>query len=226
MSYPRDLDALNEAVVRTAGGEGVPPMLARQALSETLALADRGSLFAQEHPLGFIHFELTPVLARVERRRIRMHAWTQESVLRADPAGRIHDHLWMLRSSVLVGGLEDQILSAVPDPEGDYKASGVLYGTEVNALSTIDGFWTLTEVGRRHVWAGSSYQLQHGEIHLTRVLAFPTVTLAVTEEEGTDPPMVFSPRDSGAHVAAPRTRLDGAVARSSLDQALASIERA
>ncbi len=158
-------------------------------------MADRAqSISATKHPLGFIHAELTPLVPSIPAgTRVRLHIW-KDPVFVADELGLIHDHIWSLKSCVLMGVLTDVTLEPIASPEGEYVGFRVGYG-ETNQFR-LEGRWCLTESTRRSISAGQVYSLQPRIVHRTEVSIFPLVTLLVTvdKKDGGPGPMVYSRR--------------------------------
>lgn len=150
------------------------------------------NILATTHPLGFIHAELTPLVPDLpEGTRARLHVWTDSSYV-SDELGLVHDHIWVLKSCVLIGALIDVTLVPVAAPDGEFAGFRVSYGT-ANEFR-LEGRWHLTECARRRFGPGQVYTLPARVIHRTEVAGFPLVTLLVTVEENDDGlgPMIYS----------------------------------
>lgn len=166
-----------------------------------------------QHPLGFLHLDLSALSARGAA---RLHLWTEEFMARADPLGRLHDHTWELRSTVLVGELTDHVLTPVGDSRGEYLAHVVHYGATGNRIEVRPGRWRLEEVDARVVRAGQSYHLGSRRVHRTEISVLPTATLVLPIEHGGPGPSVFAPQKLADVRAAPRTPIDPEFAASVL----------
>ncbi len=166
-----------------------------------------------QHPLGFLHLDLSGLS---ERGAARLHLWAAEFIAMADPLGRLHDHTWELRSTVLAGELTDHVLTPAPDANGEYLAHVVQYGPAGNRVRVRPGRWRLDAVDVRHVRAGQHYRLAPRLVHRTEVSVVPTATLVLPIEHGGPGPTVFAPRELGDVRAAPRTPIEPRVAASAL----------
>jgi hypothetical protein len=166
-----------------------------------------------QHPLGFLHLDLSGLS---ERGAARLHLWTEEFMAKADPLGRLHDHTWELRSTVLVGELTDHVLTPVPDGRGEYLAHVVHYDATGNRVGVRPGRWRLDEVDVRCVRAGQSYRLAPRLVHRTEISVLPTATLVLPIERGGPGPIVFAPQELADVRAAPRTPIDPRAATSAL----------
>ncbi len=176
-------------------------------------IADESHNFrAFRHPLGFIHAELTELLdEQAAGLRVRLHMWTVPCP-RSDALGLVHDHMWELKSCVLVGGLTDLAIEAVPDERGSHDAVRVTYGSENDF--THEGRFNLKEVRRRHVGAGRVYQIPSRRIHETVIETAPVVTLLVSQNDppGSPGPLVYSPHPAEA----PGTAVRAAISASEM----------
>lgn len=178
------------------------------------AAADMAALLpVTQHPLGFLHLDLSELS---ERGAARLHLWTKEFMAKADTLGRLHDHTWELRSTVLVGQLTDHVLRPVQDPSGEYLAHKVHYEATGNRVELRPGRWRLEEVDERTVPAGQSYQLAPRLVHRTEVSVLPTATLVRPFERGGQGPTVFAPRELSDVRAATRMQIDSRIASAAL----------
>lgn len=166
-----------------------------------------------QHPLGFLHLDLSELS---EQRAARLHLWDAEFVARADPLGRLHDHTWELRSTVLAGELRDHVLAPVQDLRGEFVAHVVHYDPMGNRIEARPGRWRLDEVTVRHLHVGQSYHLPPRMVHRTEVSILPTATLVLPIERGGPGPVVFSPHNLTDVRAATRMPIDPAAAASAL----------
>jgi hypothetical protein len=140
------------------------------------------------HPLGFFHFELTPLVAGTSR--VRLHVWSSESAKHRDDLGLIHEHTWELASSVLVGRLDDVVLAAEQANNGQYTCARLDYRT--NELHQAPGKFNVHARLRRSMGPGETYQLPAGTLHLTEVMTVPTVTLVVAKETSRTSVRIFT----------------------------------
>lgn len=204
-------DLLGQATDAVSSGSGLSATSAAQVLRSVAGIC--AELAATQHPLGFLHVDLSPL---VPCGSARLHLWNEEFVGQADPLGRLHDHTWELRSAVLAGSLVDHVLEPSSDPRGPLVAYAVRYGNHANQLERLAGHWRLEEVEARSVGVGSIYSLAAGLVHRTEVSELPTVTLVVPIERGGPGPRVFASsalKDVGA---APRRPVSAQAVRAAL----------
>ena len=110
-----------------------PAFGAADAVRAVLASVDR--VIASEHPLGFLHLELTPLVGLSAGERLRMHLW-DASCEPHDELGLLHDHVWSLESSVLVGELSDSEYLVYYCEDGEYDEISIRYGRTIVREST------------------------------------------------------------------------------------------
>ena len=199
----------------------VPPALARRALDEVAAALPL--LAVRQHPLGFMHVDLEPVSGRAGA---RLHVWTGTFLAGADTLGRLHDHVWELRSAVLAGRLVDHVLEPEPAPLGEHRAYRVRYGPKGNALEPLPGRWSLRESAARERGRGQSYALAPGLVHRTEIVDLPTATLvlavAVLGDRGG--PSVYVPHGQGPGRAADRPPVPRGAALRAIEQAKQALD--
>lgn len=169
-----------ESALHSLRAGDYPALAAHGVLTE--ALSNRDRISAWRHPLGFIHVELTDVVDAHPDERLRLHIWDNADGVR-DDFGTLHDHVWNLRSAVLVGALRDDLFLAEPDPDGPYRGARVRYGASNSAAES--SRFRLTSVGSREICAPGGYEIPAGVIHMSTVDVVPTVTLVL----GTDDPV-------------------------------------
>lgn len=184
-----DTDAIASAVQLVSLGKA-------PSISETTALIQSclehlAAIPARQHPLGFLHLDLSDVSGRAGA---RLHVWDASFMTRADPLGRLHDHQWELRSAVLLGHLIDRALDPVADTEGDYTAHRVNYVETGNRLEPVAGRWSLHEREARELQRGDFYSLASRVVHATEIVTIPTATLVTAIDQGGPGPLVFTPR--------------------------------
>ncbi|MFB6722874.1 hypothetical protein ACFCV3_22035 [Kribbella sp. NPDC056345] len=213
-----------ESILRSAidvvesGGAVDDPVFATAVLNAAADVSRR--LPVTQHPLGFLHLDLSNL---VDRRTARLHLWTEDFLAMADPLGRLHDHTWELRSAVLVGELTDHVLVPVQDAAGDYLAHVVHYEDLRNRIESSPERWSLDELQERTVRQGQSYNLAPRLVHRTEVFVLPTATLVVPVERGGPGPTVFAPRQLRCIEAASRVPIDARVAEVALRSAAKSV---
>lgn len=207
-------DVLRVAIDLVDLGAALDPGFARDVLNAAAELSS--GLPVTQHPLGFMHLDLSGLAAGGAA---RLHLWTEEFLARADPLGRLHDHTWELRSTVLVGELTDHVLDPVQDVAGEYTAHRVHYDKHGNQVESLPSRWRLDEFRVRSVRQGESYNLAPRLVHRTEVSVLPTATLVVPVEHGGQGPKVFAPHQLTGMGAAPREPIDAGAASSALRSA-------
>lgn len=156
------------------------------------AVEHLSALTVKRHPLGFLHVDLTP-LADVPRMSVRLHVWTERSLGWSDSLGKQHDHVWSLKSVVLVGALTDIELRAVEDPTGDFRLAEISYGKTEDHAHPLTGRYSIEEVRRRYIPANRVYTLHERRVHMTAVESLPTATLVLAMPAATGAPVVLTP---------------------------------
>jgi hypothetical protein len=170
---------------RTGGNVEIAP---RRLIGSIRDAVD--SIAVTHHPLGFYHFELSPLVS-LENVRVRLHIWSEQAVQGRDELGLVHEHTWDLASCVLVGALTDRVLHAQIDPAGDHRRVIIDYTTGL--LEEQPGRFRISETTRRRVGIGKTYFLVAGNLHETAIEEFPTATLVVARETGRTAAEIFSP---------------------------------
>lgn len=168
---------------------------------------------ASDHPLGFLHIELSGMAELTGGRRLRLHVWDEESP-GPDELGLYHDHTWALRSLVLAGGLQDSLYSVAYNAAGSTEEVMIEYGSEIQR-STESRRADLGLLVTRQMYAGARYTVDAGIVHSTATLLRPTVTLVMTSLTASKTARVFAPPGGfgGGPSIRPRVSPDEARAR-------------
>jgi hypothetical protein len=194
----------------------------------TAALDVLAAVDVWQHPLGFTYLDLTAVSGMLGA-RLRLHVWTDRSLAEADVLGKAHDHIWALKSVVLVGRLEDVELRAVASQTGRYRLARVTYGSrdEAGRQDRVDakaGLFDLDVVRRRDIGPSRVYSLPPGHLHMTEVKKIPTATLLLAKPELSTGPVIATQAELGAEGrSAARLTLDRGIAARDLEQALMAL---
>lgn len=187
----------------------------RATLLEVLKIveSDLDVVPASDHPLGFLHFELSELAHVTSGGRLRLHVWDEESP-GPDELGLYHDHTWALRSLVLAGGLQDSVYSVAYNPAGSTEEVMIQYGSEIHR-STNNRRADLELLEARRVYAGARYAVEAGQVHSTATLLRPTVSLVMTSPTASTTARVFAPpgRFGGGPSVRPSVSPDEARAR-------------
>jgi hypothetical protein len=176
----------------------------RSALLEVLGVmhSDLDFMPITDHPLGFLHFELSDLAQLSGGIRLRLHVW-EEGSHGPDELGLYHDHTWALRSLVLEGGLQDSVYSVDYNPLGSTEEVMIQYGSDVHR-TTKNRRVDLQLLASRQFHAGARYTVDAGQVHATTTLLRPTVTLVLTSPTLSKTARVFAP--PGGFVGGPSTR--------------------
>lgn len=160
------------------------------------AVQHLSALTVKQHPLGFLHVDLTPLADR-PRISVRLHVWTERSLRWSDSLGKQHDHVWSLKSVVLVGALTDIELRAAADPTGDFELAEISYGKTEDRAHPLTGRYSIEEIRRRYIPANGVYTLHERHVHTTAVESLPTATLVLAMPAATGAPVVLTPLKLG-----------------------------
>lgn len=216
---PTEILAAAVAELGASSDGAALPIQPRPILEAVASVID--DITVTQHPLGFMHFELTPLLPSLESRRVRLHLWTQDSLRWADDLGSVHDHNWELNSLVLVGGLVDKVLRAVESEAGSFVATRVTYAVDALEFEDQAGTFELEEELTRRVDAGHAYRLRPGLLHFTEVSKVPTATLVEAVTTAAKSALVFRPRNSKSTAKTERPRVMKTDSMAALQSAVA-----
>lgn len=196
MTAREHIQAAVEALARASAENATLNVDARALL--TSARDEVNGLNATQHPLGFLHLDLTPLAAPIAS-EVRLHVWTKDSVAHADDLGMKHDHVWALKSVVLVGSLTDVTMTAVRDPNGEYGMASVEYGVQADRARSDGRRFSVQIAASRRVGPGRWYSVPAGMMHETEVEEFPTATLVLARPQETRGPRVLTRLDLSDH---------------------------
>lgn len=114
------------------------------------------------HPNGFLQLDLSG------NRDLRLHIF-HNAIPRQTQRTSIHDHIFDMRSTVLLGNLTDLSYEVVADPDGPYEVhqARAIQCEETN-LFPIGQRVRLDEADRRHVKRGEVYELPAFTFHDSR----------------------------------------------------------
>jgi hypothetical protein len=214
MTHPTD--PIRQAVAElSAAKEGAPiPVNAQEIFAAVSELTQTVPI--TQHPLGFMHFELSGALDVSPRERVRLHVWSEVTRGWQDQLGNVHSHTWRLNSLVLVGALRDTTFEASESESGDWIASEVVYEVGGPTSRSTGRLYTLTATMERDIVAMHSYQLEPGILHGSKPLSLPTATLLHAQESGTRSVLVFRNRAVHDSEASPRAPVDPSIAADTL----------
>ena len=183
-----------QAIRRGTAAEAVP----RWALSSLRDIAEgRRDLTGVLHPLGFLCLPIE----RLGDHGICVHQWTLALRPRLTTSA-IHSHSWDLTSYVLYGGLRNERVQVIDDP--DFPTHRVF---DVRSYGDVDEIGATTRLVSYRAesveayGAGGVYSLSAGEFHTT-VLAdehgAATVALGRSREQAAD--LALGAVDTPSHV--------------------------
>ena len=113
------------------------------------------------HPNGFLQLPLS--LGKDQRTSdLRLHIWTDQLPLRGDSAYGIHDHIFDIHSSVLLGSLFDTTYMAEENPPGEYF---LFQSDGKGQLNYAENRYSCTVSQQRIIPAGCSYRLPKRAFH-------------------------------------------------------------
>ena len=129
------------------------------------------------HPLDFF----TAVIIDNDEIRVRVHIWlTEQNKQYSKPLNETHSHSFDLFSNVLIGVLSTSVFN--------FKHNKASEGETVKEFEVKykNGLSSLEETGREGVLiedktfvtkAGGEYFLEHGQIHVAKIISTPCVTI-------------------------------------------------
>lgn len=123
------------------------------------------------HPYGFLQLSLSEGAWRDSG--YRLHVWSDELPQMKRPEFQVHDHIYQVRSNVLLGGLRDNLYIVNEDAQGEYLLFSAAAGKLVNTKQKV----SCTRRRVLYVSAGEQYSVVKGDFHSSESLAPLTATL-------------------------------------------------
>lgn len=123
------------------------------------------------HPNGFVAM----TLMENEGYDVRLHLWTGAEKAQEEHA--IHNHVYDLRSLVLIGGLRQIRWNVEADPQGSMEEFTVTYASAGSFLTSTGNTVSADVVEARNIVAGERYSVSAGEFHSITPSRLPTATL-------------------------------------------------
>jgi hypothetical protein len=147
--------------------------LDKPAILERLraAIPYMSNLDAVGHPNGFIAI----TLVKDGRMEVRLHLWTGAELAQEEHA--IHNHVYDLRSLVLIGGLHQTRWTIETDSQGPLEEFTVTYANAGSALTATGNKVRPNIVSKDHFVAGDRYEVRAGEFHSITPAKIPSATL-------------------------------------------------
>jgi hypothetical protein len=131
------------------------------------------------HPLGFIHFDLSPLVNLPSGSSLRLHSWDAGKHF-VDAAGSLHDHTWDLTSWVIEGEIRNTTFLPRFDPMGAYSAAQVEYG-EVNEFRSV-GRYSLDNGVSQNYQSGTVYRMPSRVVHNSELISVRATTLVLSDQ--------------------------------------------
>ena len=148
------------------------------------------------HPLGFFLFRVWTTDAVT----LRLHYWPAK--LRPQPVALtpIHDHVWHLRSRVLLGQLTNIVVEVEDQRSGEYDLGVITQIDRQDAVSPTDRRVAIRREIRSIHAAGDYYELVPGIFHFTEVPDNnATATIVRSEVMQSGGPRTLLPHGVGGH---------------------------
>ena len=130
------------------------------------------------HPLGFFVYQRS--MGSGTNRRI--HVWLDTPRSRIGPENDCHQHSFDLSSKVIIGKLENEVLSFRESPLGKTLEFSVDYSTNHSELTPTGKRGALDLVCSFQSPVNSEYHLPAGVIHRTKMIILPCITVVTTVE--------------------------------------------
>ncbi len=145
----------------------------------------------RSHPLGFYACTLLASGAH----KIRLHFWPIDGGASQSPDCQIHDHLFLFKSWVLSGSVENIEYTTSLDGQG-FSVYRTKYSGYASTLTKTSAVRKLTVQHRCTYSAGSSYKVAAGTLHKTvRIGTQPAFTVLATSDVSVTSPIVLGPID-------------------------------
>ena len=138
-------------------------------LVETIE-AKRGSE-VRMHPYGFLQLSLSDAAWRDSG--YRLHVWSDELPPMKRPEFQVHDHIYGVKSQILLGVLRDIQYIVDEDAQGEYLLFKAATGILVNTKNKV----SCTKRRVSYFEAGKQYSIIKGDFHSSESLAPLTATL-------------------------------------------------
>lgn len=137
-----------------------------------------GDQVVTRHPLGF-HV----VKIEMPKAALRLHLWKPGVV--DQPGYEIHDHIFNLRSCVVIGAIRHRTYDITPDENGEHVVYAVDYGNGESRIAKTAQRVRLHPAMEAIYQAGDSYSVAAGELHDAELFTSDGgVTLVLTESIG------------------------------------------
>lgn len=168
----------------------------QDALREALRVVRYDCLL---HPLGFYFARLAVHGAT----SIRLHYWPAREREVGTAVTPYHDHVWRLRSCILVGTLDNVLIDVEEDKRGIFQMAQITQTGGVDRVRPEGGTATIRVRSRDTYVAGDIYDIEPRVFHFTDVPpAQATITLVRAEVVVEGGPRTLVPLGFGGHAPA------------------------
>lgn len=159
-------------------------------------LSSDADIPCMRHPLGFFHLLASSVGAV----SLRLHYWPATDRPDMIAATPFHDHVWALRSCVLVGEVRNCLVSPEGDDEGEYCIATIEQVSGVDTVVPTIGLVSLKPISDDLYRVGQIYGIEPRVFHYTEVSsATAAITLVRAEVVGEGGPRTLLPAGASAH---------------------------
>lgn len=140
------------------------------------------------HPYGFLQLSLSEGAWRDSG--YRLHVWSDELPSMKRPEFQVHDHIYGVRSQILLGGLRDILHIVEEDAQGEYLLFIATAGKLLNTKKKV----SCTKRRVSYFEAGKQYSIVKGDFHSSESVAPLTATLfQKTDADLSKSPSVVGP---------------------------------
>ncbi|MGA8087662.1 MAG: hypothetical protein WCA10_10165 [Terracidiphilus sp.] len=129
------------------------------------ALAGLADLKVTQHPLGFYHL----LLYKQGALSMRLHYWPPRDRPPNVAVTPFHDHIWALQSCILVGEIENVLVSLSPNEIGPYNLALI---EQIDGVDCVVPSSKRVEISKEESTiykSGESYSMAPRLIHCTRI---------------------------------------------------------
>jgi hypothetical protein len=160
---------------------GTAPLAAAEEIQAATAMVVRlaGRDHRQRwktHPLGFFHLaeDVGPGT------RLRIHVWPRGWAVSGEQVGgEIHNHIFDLRSLVLVGSITNQVFEVAEDQNGEFQLLNIEYSSGTSRVAPSGPAVRLEELSSYVHTTGEVHNVPAGVFHRSSAEATPAITLVL-----------------------------------------------
>jgi hypothetical protein len=180
-----------EAEIRVSGinSSNTGDSIIRSLISDNL---DDILLRLTNHPFGFycFRFKLT------KYKELRIHIWPENwEDAERDEIGEIHDHIYRIDSTIILGALKNETFDFEINDAGEYKLVEIDYQNSQSPHNITNISGNIEMTGANIYSTGSFYYLNSKIFHRAIPINCPSITVVLTEVVEIDQkPRVLLPR--------------------------------